>query len=93
MSRPTGVLLQRLDLTVDDLPVAVGVAPDGTVYLICTEGVGWEVKDEGFEGKSPEDLQDLTTGELVDLADWVRVFGARLESNFWLWFNRLGGER
>lgn len=27
--------------------------------------------------------------ETVDLADWVRTFGARLESNFDLWYGRL----
>lgn len=31
----------------------------------------------------PEDIADLPVIEEVDLADFVRVFGARLERNFW----------
>lgn len=30
-------------------------------------------------------LMKFVTDETVDLADWVRVFGDRLESNLWLW--------
>jgi hypothetical protein len=30
-------------------------------------------------------LQTFVTEETVDLADWVRVFGDRLESNLYLW--------
>jgi hypothetical protein len=30
-------------------------------------------------------LMKFVTDEVVDLADWVRVFGDRLESNLWLW--------
>jgi hypothetical protein len=38
------------------------------------------------------DLAEVTereTGETVDLADFVRVFGGRLEDNFRLWFHTL----
>jgi hypothetical protein len=30
-------------------------------------------------------LSTFATDEWVDLADWVRIFGDRLESNLWLW--------
>lgn len=36
-----------------------------------------------------EDLAPRETDELVDLADWVRVFGSRLEENFWLWHHTI----
>lgn len=35
------------------------------------------------------DVAERTTEETVDLADFVRAFGARLEQNFWLWFETL----
>lgn len=90
--------------------IAVGVASDGKVYGICSEGVGWEVTDEerlvidvhgsnetSFSmfpvacikmGKA-EVLAACEGGEEVDLADWVRAFGDRLETNFGIWFRTL----
>jgi hypothetical protein len=38
---------------------------------------------------TPEDLAEYPIKETVDLADFVRTFGARLENNFWLWFDEL----
>ena len=32
-----------------------------------------------------EDVLECATGDDADLADVVRVFGARLEDNFWIW--------
>ena len=40
---------------------------------------------------SPDEVRELATGGEVDLADHVRRFGARLESNFWSWHRRLSG--
>lgn len=37
------------------------------------------------------DVRACATGEPVDLADHIRVFGARLESNFRLWHSILTG--
>lgn len=37
----------------------------------------------------PEDLANFPIKETVDLADFVRTFGGRLEDNFWLWFKEL----
>jgi hypothetical protein len=36
-----------------------------------------------------DEVKALATGEVVDLADHVRVFGGRLEDNFWLWHSTL----
>jgi hypothetical protein len=93
-------------LKAEDL--AVGVTADGKVFVICTEGVGWEVKDEfkvdvwGSGANSfsmfpvaritlskREVLEGMESGEEVDLADWVRAFGDRLECNFGIWFDTL----
>ena len=38
---------------------------------------------------TPADVEKLLGDELVDLADLIREFGGRLESNFWLWFHAL----
>lgn len=79
------------------------VVKDGleTWALVCTEGVGW-VPDEynlinirfplglGEEGRLPiysGAVDELLTGEVVNLADHIRTFGDRLETNFWLWYD------
>lgn len=38
---------------------------------------------------SATDLRSLPVKEEADLADFVRVFGSRLERNFWGWYHRL----
>ena len=38
---------------------------------------------------TPEELVDAQIEEEVDLADFIRVFGDRLETNFWNWFEEL----
>ena len=66
--------------------------------------VGWDEGDGHVRASmgtglmvefSPEEAHALIArcSETVDLSDWVRSFGARLESNFWLWYGRLGGQR
>lgn len=37
-------------------------------------------------------LRDMTTSKRVDLVDHVRTFGDRLEKNFWLQYDALGGK-
>ena len=93
-------------LEAEDL--AVGTTADGKVFVICTEGVGWEVIDDfkvevygsGTDSFSMfpvamitlsrrEVLEGMEAGEEVDLADWVRAFGDRLECNFGTWFDTL----
>jgi hypothetical protein len=76
---------------------------DMKMWMVNTEGVGWEVDSDGNIGvwvrpaggwfsevrvPIPEAvLRGLQTMEMVDLADHVRAFGDRLESNFSLWFD------
>lgn len=38
---------------------------------------------------TPADLREFPVSQEADLADFVRVFGARLESNFFEWFRAL----
>lgn len=125
-ARPRGVLLTLLDTdailaelppsedgrkpSLGFTPYAYAEAPDGDVYVICSEGVGWLVPNDGLEldiylnlpgfiavfpewrvTLSPTEVREYATGETVDLADHVRQFGARLESNFWGWYRRLSG--
>lgn len=77
--------------------MAVVVTEKGLATL-CTEGVGWNAD---AEGKVPiniswgmsmgyidipiEDLEGLVSDEKIDLADFIRVFGDRLENNFYIW--------
>lgn len=68
------------------------VRKDGEMRMVHSEGVAYVVSDEkpwtwtdyaDVEKFAPEDLTRMRPFcEPVDLADWVRVFGARLESNF-----------
>jgi hypothetical protein len=69
---------------------------------ICNEGVGWFKNDDGtyvvtgYMGYSDvvyriteDELLSLVSSEQVDLAEFIRVFGARLESNFYLWYEQV----
>ena len=122
--RTRGVTLRVLDLTpvLADIAepgpgetVRAGFDPyatvehDGHLYVVCNEGVGWEVTDDdplpvdlyvsaptGFGifprwevTLTPADVHRLATDDEVDLADLIRSFGARLESNFWAWHRTL----
>lgn len=68
---------------------------DGAVRMVNTEGVAYDVTDkepwvwndfiEGLPTYSPEELiAKSKTVEPVDLADFVRTFGQRLETNFFI---------
>ena len=71
------------------------------VCVVCTEGVGWECEEYGLVtvpmqtpmGASAHVklsgtlIAKFLTDEEVDLADWVRVFGDRLETNFNIWWD------
>lgn len=79
-----------------------------TAYVICSEGVGWEVTadrplivdgwettDGGMcqverEMSLAEVITASVQGDDVDLADFVRTFGGRLDANVYLWQSRLG---
>lgn len=74
---------------------------DGEMRMVHYEGVAYKVTDDKLwcwtdyddtqKHWSPAELTELCSDDnKVDLADWVRVFGSRLESNFaqisW-WYN------
>lgn len=76
--------------------------PDRSFAVVGTEGVGW-VSDmsgrivvpmrQGWGGSndveiSAQTLWSLRSGEQVDFADHVRVFGDRLETNHGIWHKR-----
>jgi hypothetical protein len=75
------------------------------VAVLCTEGVGWTTSKESgalpimvwsqwhqnFVYLPEAYVLSCVTDEVVDLADFVRVFGARLENNFHIWLNATDG--
>jgi hypothetical protein len=81
--------------------LAKGKAGD---VLICSEGVGYYFQDGEaplsvtvMDGNTMswldvtatlDELEELPAAE-VDLADFIRVFGARLENNFHIWQHEL----
>ena len=80
--------------------MAVVVTEKGLATL-CTEGVGWNADEkgnvpiniswgmsQGYRDIPVEDLPALVSDEMIDLADFIRVFGDRLESNFSIWKNQ-----
>lgn len=78
-----------------------GYTPKTDYAVICTEGVGWRRKSDqriniplrnGFTGSNDVDISALLLmelacehGETVDLAEHIREFGDRLQSNWSLW--------
>ena len=67
---------------------------------VVTEGVGWYADKNGgipinyYSGSygsggyidiTVEELQTLISDETVNLADHIRTFGDRLETNFYIW--------
>lgn len=92
--------VEDLILVMINEPDAYGSAKHA---VICGEGVGW-IQDSyrtclvpvsiGWSGDSRvylgvDVLKSFLTGETVDLADFVRVFGDRLESNLSLWQSKM----
>lgn len=73
------------------------------VAVLCTEGVGWTAKDglvpiitwsqwhQNFVYLPEAYVLSCVSDEVVDLAEFVRVFGARLENNFYIWLNATDG--
>jgi hypothetical protein len=84
--------------TIKAQPMAVVNGENG-IATLCTEGVGWFVDDNGvlpinyYAGEygsgyldiTPEELMPLISNETIDLADFIRSFGDRLENNFYSW--------
>jgi hypothetical protein len=77
----------------------VVVNGDKGIATVCTEGVGWFIDGEGllpvnyhvgqfgsgYLDITPEELMPLISNETIDLADFIRSFGDRLENNFYSW--------
>jgi hypothetical protein len=90
--------------TIKSEPMVVANGNKG-IATICGEGVGWFVDDNGvlpinyYVGEygsgyldiTPEELMPLISTKTIDLADFVRAFGDRLENNFYLWVNYAKG--
>ena len=75
--------------------------PEG-LATICNEGVGWLKNDDGrylvsgYLGYSDvvyriteDELLSCLSSEQVDLADFIRTFGSRLEANFDIWYHQI----
>jgi len=78
---------------------------DPKVAIVCNEGVGWEQNDYGaisiptnlgqmgqYNGEVTigiNVIKDCLTDRVMDIAEYVRVFGSRLDSNCALWQNQM----
>jgi len=78
---------------------------DSKYALICTEGVGWEQDTYGclevptnigamglWNGRvfiSVDTVKSCLTDKTEDIADYIRVFGSRLDSNCSLWQSKM----
>jgi len=83
---------------------ALAKTKTGVIY-ICTEGVGWYSDDEdnrlevefsggmsiGYTAIPQEDVVACISSEQVELRDFVRVFGDRLDTNCYLLQNAIEG--
>jgi hypothetical protein len=86
----------ELDIKADRMAIVNG---KNGLATVLDEGVGWFADKDGgipinYWGKNGnsgyiditvEDLQTLISDETIDLADHVRVFGDRLETNLYVW--------
>jgi hypothetical protein len=107
VEKATAFLKERLDapdvdFSADNMAIVNG---KNGVATVLTEGVGWYADANGklpinYWGKNgmsgylditPEELVPLISDETIDLADHVRVFGDRLETNLYLWQNYAKG--
>ena len=81
--------------------MAVINAKDG-VATVCSEGVGWFANNEGkffllgYVGAygeatmyaTPEQLISIMSDEFIYLDEFIRMFGARLETNYSIWYEQ-----
>ena len=85
-----------LDITAERMVIVNG---EKGLATVITEGVGWYADAQGgipinYWGKNgnngyiditADELRTLISDETIDLADHVRVFGDRLETNLDIW--------
>lgn len=85
-----------LDITAERMAIVNG---EKGLATVITEGVGWYADAQGgipinYWGKNgnngyiditADELRTLISDETIDLADHVRVFGDRLETNLEIW--------
>jgi ribosomal protein L21 len=99
----TGTTIKVDDLVLIELAEQT-VWGDPKVALVCVEGVGWE-QDEyrtiqvpvnighgwlnGRVHISVEVIKSCLTDKKVDIAEYVRVFGDRLDDNVAIWQNAM----
>jgi hypothetical protein len=78
---------------------------DNKYALVCSEGVGWEQDTFGclevptnigpmglWNGRvfiSVDTVKECLTDQTADIADYIRVFGDRLDSNCSLWQSKM----
>ena len=78
---------------------------DNKYALVCSEGVGWEQDTYGclevptnigqmglWNGRvfiSVDTVKECLTDQTVDIADYIRVFGDRLDNNCSLWQSKM----
>ena len=101
VEKATAFLKEKLDAPDVDFsaePMAIVNGENGVATLLG-EGVGWYADKNGklpinYYGKNgmagylditPEELAPLISDETTDLADFVRIFGDRLETNLAIW--------
>ena len=92
------------DTVVEAEPFVVVSTAKG-LATICSEGVGWWANDDGkyllggYIGAfgeptyyvTAEELESLISDEMIEFSDFVRSFGARLETNYSLWYDEIRG--
>lgn len=76
--------------------------PDG-IATVCSEGVGWFKGKSGYlvggwiGNSNPtyyindEELLSIISDDVVELSDFIRTFGGRLETNYDIWYNQAKG--
>ena len=78
---------------------------DNKYALVCSEGVGWEQDTYGclevptnigqmglWNGRvfvSVDTVKECLTDQTADIADYIRVFGSRLDDNCSLWQSKM----
>lgn len=85
------------DVTPENMVVVNG---KNGLATVITEGVGWYADKDGgipinfwsggygsggYVDVTEEELRGVISEETVDLADHIRAFGDRLETNFYIW--------